>query len=124
LTPPSSTQPNYLTANNGGVIANYQFRVPGKPLYLKNPNCGCINPYYDQVLNPEAWTNPPVAGLFGTNALYGDFRAPRRPQENFNIGRKFRVKERYSLQIRAEFVNILTARSRATRAQHCPWVTR
>ena len=45
-------------------------------------------------------------GLFGTNALYGDFRAPRRPQENFNIGRKFRIKERYSLQIRAEFVNI------------------
>ena len=44
--------------------------------------------------------------MFGTNALYGDFRAPRRPQENFNIGRNFRVKERYNLQIRAEFVNI------------------
>jgi hypothetical protein len=106
LTPPNSNTPNPLMANNGGTTANYQIRVPGQPLYLKNPNCGCINPYQDQVLNAAAWTSPPVPGMFGTNALYGDFRAPRRPQENFNIGRNFRVKERYNLQIRAEFVNI------------------
>jgi hypothetical protein len=38
--------------------------------------------------------------------LYSDFRAPRTPTENANIGRNFRVKERYNLFIRAEFVNI------------------
>jgi hypothetical protein len=106
LTPPSSVQPNNLTANNGGTTTNYQVRIPGVPLYLKNPNCGCINPYYDQVFNPAAWTNP-APGTFGANALYGDFRGPRRPQENFNFGRNFRFKEnRLNLQIRAEFVNI------------------
>jgi hypothetical protein len=30
----------------------------------------------------------------------------RRPVENFGIGRIFRVKERYSLAVRAEFTNI------------------
>jgi hypothetical protein len=106
LTPPSSVQPNNLTANNGSTTGNYQLRVPGVPLYLKNPNCGCINPYYDQVLNAAAWRNPDP-GTFGTNALYGDFRAVRRPQENINFGRNFRFKEtRLNLQIRAEFVNI------------------
>jgi hypothetical protein len=105
LTPPNSVQPNNLTANNGGSTTNYQVRVPGVPLYLKNPNCGCLNPYYDEILNPAAWTNP-AQGTFGANALYGDFRAPRRPQENFNFGRNFRFKERFNLQVRAEFVNI------------------
>jgi hypothetical protein len=105
LTPPTSVQPNNLTANNGATTTVYQLRVPGQPLYLKNPNCGCINPYYDQVLNPNAWTNP-APGTFGANALYGDFRGPRRPQENLNFGRNFRFKERFNLQIRAEFVNI------------------
>jgi hypothetical protein len=105
LTPPNSVQPNNLTANNGSTTANYQRRIPGKPLYLKNPNCGCINPYYDQVFNADAWTNP-APGTFGASALWGDFRSVRRPQENFNFGRNFRFKERFNLHIRAEFVNI------------------
>jgi hypothetical protein len=106
LTPPNSVNTNNLTANNGGSVTNYQLRVPGVPVYLKNPNCGCINPYTDPILNPAAWTNP-AAGTFGANALFGDFRAARRPQENFNFGRNFRFKEnRLTLQIRAEFVNI------------------
>ena len=33
-------------------------------------------------------------------------RSARRPQENFNIGRAFRFKERYTLSVRAEFTNI------------------
>ena len=48
----------------------------------------------------------PANGQWGGNALYGDFRKGRRPLENFNIGRNFRIKERMSFQIRAEFVNI------------------
>ncbi len=100
LTPPAATNTNYI----GG---SEQFRVPGQPLYLKNPNCGCINPYTDIVLNPAAWANP-VNGAFGpaTGTLYGDFRDARRSQENLNISRTFRIKERASFQIRAEFVNI------------------
>ncbi|HEY6340177.1 MAG TPA: TonB-dependent receptor [Bryobacteraceae bacterium] len=100
LVPPAATNTNYI----GG---SEQFRVPGQPLYLKNLNCGCINPYTDVVLNPAAWSNP-ANGTFGpaTGTLYGDFRDARRPQENVNIGRTFRFKESFSLQLRAEFVNI------------------
>ena len=100
LTPPAATSTNYIGASE-------QFRVPGQPLYLKNLNCGCINPYQDQVLNPAAWANP-ANGTFGpaTGTLYGDFRSARRPQENFNFGRTFRIRERMSFQVRAEFVNI------------------
>jgi hypothetical protein len=105
LTPPAAT-----TTNNIG--GSEQIRVPGQPLYLKNLNCGCINPYYDQVLNPAAWTNP-VNGTWGpgpspgllAGLYYTDFRQARRPQENINFGRNFRIKEKYNFQIRAEFVN-------------------
>jgi hypothetical protein len=40
------------------------------------------------------------------STLYSNFRGPRHPSENANIGRNFRIKERMNLQIRAEFVNI------------------
>jgi hypothetical protein len=100
LTPPAATNTNYIGASE-------QYRVPGQPLFLKNLNCGCINPYTDVVLNPAAWANP-VNGTFGpaTGTYYGDFRSARRPQENMNLARTFRFKERLSLQLRAEFVNI------------------
>ena len=101
LTPPAAT-----TVNNLG--SSEMFRVAGQPLFLKNLNCGCINPYYDQVLNPKAWANP-VNGTFGpgpTTLYYSDYRQARRPQENLNFGRNFRVREGMNLQIRAEFVNI------------------
>ncbi|HYK59378.1 MAG TPA: carboxypeptidase-like regulatory domain-containing protein [Bryobacteraceae bacterium] len=102
LTPPAATSTNYI----GG---SEQFRVPGQPLYLKNLNCGCINPYTDVVLNPAAWANP-ANGTFGpaTGTYYGDFRSARRPQENLNFGRTFHfgAERRYGLQLRAEFVNI------------------
>lgn len=99
LTPPAATVANNLT---GGEM----FRT-GQPLFKKDLNCGCINPYVDQVLNPAAWANP-VAGTWGpgpTTLYYSDFRQARRPTENINIGRNFRIKERMNLQIRAEFAN-------------------
>jgi hypothetical protein len=102
LAPPAATSTNYI----GG---SEQFRVPGVPLYTKDLNCRCINPYNDVVLNPAAWVNP-ANGAFGpaTGTLYGDFRTARYPTENFNIGRNFRfgTEGRFNLQIRAEFVNI------------------
>jgi hypothetical protein len=104
LAPPSATVANNLT---GGEMIR-----TGQPLFVKNLNCGCINPYTDQVLNPAAWANP-VAGTWGpgpapglnAGLYYTDFRQARRPQENINFGRNFRIKERMNLQIRAEFSN-------------------
>jgi len=96
--------PNATTANN---LGSSEMVRTGKPLFLKDLNCGCINPYVDQVLNPAAWANP-TAGTFGISPglYYSDFRQARRPQENFGIGRNFRFTERLNLQIRAEFINI------------------
>jgi len=98
------------TANNalGSVFEQGTFvdRVPGVPLFLKNPNCHCIDPNADFVLNPAAWTQPP-AGQFGTAAAYyNDYRWQRQPSETASLGRIFRIREKMSLQIRAEFFNI------------------
>ncbi len=111
LAPPSATNTNYLGIGNAAGVTNVggeDFRVPGQPLYLKNLNCGCINPYSDVVLNPNAWAAP-ANGAFGPapGTFYGDFRSARRPQENMGLGRTFHFKEnRMGLQVRAEFVNI------------------
>ena len=81
-------------------------RVPGQPLYITNPNCNCINPTGQFILNPAAWANP-VAGQWGTSApYYSDFRGPRRPAESMSLGRTFRIREKKTLEVRAEFFNI------------------
>jgi len=85
--------------------ATRQFRVPGQPLYLKDLNCGCIDPTQQTVLNPAAWTDQ-AAGVFGTGTVYyNDFRGQRRPVESMSLGKKFPFRERMSLSIRAEFFN-------------------
>jgi hypothetical protein len=105
LTPPAATTTNFL--GTAGNVGGEQFRVPGQPLFIKNLNCGCINPYQDLVLNSAAWVNPP-SGTFGpaVGTMYGDFRSARRPTESMNFGRTFRFRERMGLEIRAEFSNI------------------
>ncbi|HEY6345233.1 MAG TPA: hypothetical protein VIY49_27375 [Bryobacteraceae bacterium] len=81
-------------------------RVPGQPLFTENLNCHCFNPNTTFVLNPAAWVNPP-AGTWGTAAAYySDYRYQRRPEEGMGFGRIFRIKERASLQLRAEFTNV------------------
>jgi len=82
-------------------------RVPGQPLFLKDVNCHCFDPNKEFVLNPKAWSDP-AAGTFGTGAAYySDYRWQRQPQENFAIGRTFRLGESgRSFNIRAEFSNI------------------
>jgi hypothetical protein len=98
------------TANNSlsSVLEQGTFvnRVPGQPLFLKDPNCHCIDPNQDFVLNPAAWSQP-AAGQFGTAAAYyNDYRWARHPDEQASLGRVFRLREKMSLQLRAEFFNI------------------
>ncbi len=58
------------------------------------------------MLNPAAWSQP-AAGQWGSSAaFYSDYRYQRVPVENLGIGRTIRFKERASLNIRADFVNI------------------
>ena len=56
MAPPAATNTNFI----GG---SEMYRVAGQPLYLKDLNCGCINPYTDVVLNPAAWANPANGGF-------------------------------------------------------------
>ena len=102
LTPPISQTANYLTSED--------IRVQGQPLYLKDiNNIHGYNPYSDVILNPAAWAPCPTnTTCTAASTLYSDFRGPRQPRENANIGRNFRFgKEgRYNLYVRGEFVNI------------------
>ena len=79
----------------------------GKPLFLKDLNCHCIDPTKDLVLNPDAWTNP-QDGQFGTGATYyNDYRYPRRPSESMSLGRVFKFGEQgKALTVRMNFQNI------------------
>jgi hypothetical protein len=83
-------------------------RVQGQPFLLKDPNCHCIDPTKDRVLNTNAWVDA-LPGQFGTSAAYyNDFRWQRQPAEALSIGRKFRIagEDKVTLDVRAEFQNI------------------
>jgi len=100
LTPPTSPTANFL--------ASEDIRLPGVSLYnVDINNIHSYNPGTQQVLNPAAWAACPAnTTCTAPGTLYSDFRGPRRPTENANFGRNFRIKERMNFQIRAEFVNI------------------
>src|SRR5262249_15246618 len=114
--------PTATTSLNSLIFQNTLFeRVPGEPLFTTtwvdkkgkthtneelDINCGCFDPKRTFVLNPKAWRNPPE-GHFGTsNSHFSDFRQQRRPNESMSLGRRFRMGERVSLLLRAEFTNI------------------
>jgi hypothetical protein len=69
-------------------------------------NCHCFDPTKTIVLNPAAFTNVPNGQFAANESSIRSFRGFRIPVENANFSRTFRVKERYTLQIRAEFTNI------------------
>ena len=92
---------NYLF--QGPSFAN---RVPGVPLYTVDLNCHCYDPNKTFVLNPAAWQDPAPGQWGASPAYYNDYRFQRRPRENMNIGRTWRIKERYSFNLRMEFTNI------------------
>jgi len=99
--------PSNNPANWGGGTTFFN-RVDGQPLMLKDPNCHCIDPTKDLVLNPNAWVDAP-AGQFGTTAPYlNEYRWQRQPSEALSIGRLFFVSRERNVkfEVRAEFQNI------------------
>ncbi len=114
LSPPTSPTLNFLPSED--------IRVPGAPLYTQGVNINdhsTFSPLTTQVLNPAAWESCPTdatcpsaynfEGFPAASLLYKDFKGPRTPTENANLGRNFRVHRgdrTYNLYIRAEFVNI------------------
>jgi len=102
-----------------GGGTTFQNRVAGAPLFLVDPNSK-FDPTQQLALNPAAWTDAP-AGQFGVSApYYNDFRWQRQPAESLGFGRVFRLKERLSLQVRAEFYNIFNRMFYALPADSAP----
>jgi len=104
--------PSAQTALNNVLFqgASYATRVPGQKLFNVDVNCHCYDPNTTFVLNKDAWVDPP-AGQFGTSAAYySDYRSQRRPMENLNLGRTFKIgggDSRKTVSLRMEFTNIL-----------------
>src|SRR5262249_49170215 len=81
-------------------------RVAGQALYITDPNSHSVNPTGQFILNPAAWANPAPGQLGTSSPYYSDFRQRRRPNESISLGRTFRVRERQTLEVRAEFFNV------------------
>ena len=98
------------TANNGLITSlfrnTFENRVPGVPLFTQDLNCHCFDPSKTFVLNPAAWTEPGPLQFGTAPAYYSDYRYERHPVENVSVARLFRVKERFTVSVRAEFTNI------------------
>jgi hypothetical protein len=85
----------------GTTFENY---VGGQSCLSVNPN-STFDPTKTIALNSSAWQDVP-AGVFGVSSpYYSSCRWQRQPQENLSLGRIFRVKEKYQLQVRMEFTN-------------------
>ena len=86
----------------GTTLENY---IPGQPFFSVDPNSH-FDPSKTLLLNPKAWTDA-APGTFGVSApYYINNRWQRQPAESISVGRNFRVREKYNLQIRAEFQKI------------------
>jgi hypothetical protein len=106
-----STNNNYN--NQIGRGGNLAQRVPGVPVFLKDPNCRCFDPTTTLIINPAAFQQTPAGQFSNSTPYYNDFRAARFPAESMNLGRNFRfggAESRMNLQIRAEFTNIFNRR--------------
>jgi hypothetical protein len=102
-----------------------QIRVPGVPLFLINPNCRCIDPnnISQKVLNPAAWQDVPAGTISPGSGYYNDYRGPHGVNENMNFGRTFRIRERISLNVRAEFFNVFNRVTLGTPSSGNPTAT-
>ena len=89
-------------------IRNPHGTDPGAPLYLINVDCRCIDPnnINQRVLNPAAWQDVAAGTISQGSGYYNDYRGPHQISENMNFGRTFQIRERLSLNVRAEFFNV------------------
>jgi hypothetical protein len=73
-----------------------------------DPNSKSFDPTVKLVLNPAAWADAPQGQFGASAAYYNNYRWQRKPSENMNFGRNFRIgKEgKQVLQVRAEFQNV------------------
>jgi hypothetical protein len=69
-------------------------------------NCHCFDPTKTVVFNPNAWENAPNGQWGADQSGIRWYRASRRPGENLNFSRDFRIKERVTMNFRVEFNNI------------------
>ena len=94
--PGRSLRYGFLSGASGVTRPNL---VPGVPLWIANPNVAG-----GKEINPAAFTIPTgaVQGDLGRNALRG-FGAT---QVDLTLRRQFKLRERLSLQARADFFNI------------------
>ena len=84
------------------TLENY---VPGQPFFSVNPNSH-FDPSKTLVLNPNAFVDA-APGTYGVSApYYNQNRWQRQPAESLSVARNFRMKEKYQVQIRAEFQNV------------------
>jgi hypothetical protein len=86
--------------------ASFANRKPGEPLFTVDMNCHCYDPNKTFVLNPNAWEDPPFGQFGNSAAYYSDYRKQRRPHENLNLGRTFRVREGITFSLRMEVTNV------------------
>jgi hypothetical protein len=80
----------------------------GQPLYLTDINCRCIDPnnINQRILNPAAWQDVGAGTISPGSGYYNDYRGPHQVNENMNFGRTFRLREKMTLNIRAEVFNV------------------
>ena len=70
-------------------------------------NCHCFDPTKVQVYNPAAWENVPNGQWAADFSSLRNYRFQRQPNESLNVSRNFRIKEKVTLNVRAEFNNVL-----------------
>ena len=113
-TPPSNSgllNELYGPGNNPAIWGGetiLENKVAGQSCLSVNPNSH-FDPTTTLALNPGAFVDTPNnnPGTFGTSApYYANCRWQRQPSETLSIGRIFRIKEKYQLQLRAEFQNV------------------
>jgi hypothetical protein len=63
-----------------------QNRVPGVPLFIKDPNGGNIDPRCDLVLNPAGWVDAPPGQFSNSSGYFNDYRWQRQVSENMLNG--------------------------------------
>jgi hypothetical protein len=91
-------------SNFGGSepLENY---VPGQSCFAVNPNSH-FDPTKTLVLNANAWTEPTNETFGDAAPYYSNCRWQRQPAESLAVGRNFRIKERVTLNIQAQFFNV------------------